>query len=72
MNYNGVEPLGDGGGGAVEPELSLAHVVANVLASQPAITLRGERVTPTRVSPLHRRVFFHADIQKAADKYFRK
>lgn len=48
---NGDEPPGDGGGGAAVPELPLAQVVSDVLASPAPVTFRGERVTPTRVSP---------------------
>ena len=71
---NDVEPPGDGGGGAAVPELPLAQVVSDVLASPSPLTFKEERVTPTRVSPRNSSssLFLHVDVQKSADNNFRE
>lgn len=54
VDSGGVAPPDDGGeDDGDDIELSLPHVVSNVLASQASLARAGERVTPTRVSSRH-------------------
>lgn len=53
MNDNDDEPRGDGGGGDGATELSLSHVVQAFLELDTSLKRKGEKITPTKVSPRH-------------------